>query len=56
VTFPFADGFDAVINVNNGVNDVNNGVNDDVILNAFRDNPGITIKGWLKLLVFQRVQ
>jgi predicted HTH transcriptional regulator len=48
VTFPFADGFDAVINANNGVNNVKNGVN-NVILSAFRDNPSITIKGLAKL-------
>ncbi|MDR2708021.1 MAG: hypothetical protein LBB87_04685 [Nitrososphaerota archaeon] len=28
MTSPFADGFDATINANNGVNDVKNGVND----------------------------
>jgi len=40
VTFPFAEGFDIAMNADNGVN---------VILNAFRDNPGITIKGLAKI-------
>jgi predicted HTH transcriptional regulator len=56
VTFPFDEGYNATANatggvddVNNGVDDVNNGVNNDVngvdvILNALRDNPHITIK------------
>ena len=46
VTFPFADGFDVAIDANHDANGVKNGVN--VILNAFRENPNITIKGLAK--------
>ena len=46
VTFPFAEGFNDAINANDDVNGVKNGVN--VILNAFRDNPRLTIKGLAK--------
>ena len=47
VTFPFADGFDVAINANHDANGVKNGVN--AILNAFRENPSITIKGLAKI-------
>jgi len=49
VTFPFSEGFDATINANKNANGTNDGINgtnngSEVILNAFRSNPDITIQ------------
>jgi len=48
VTFPFAEGFDASV----GNNGTNLGTNE--IINAMRDNPGITLDGIAKLTGISR--